>query len=478
MSETAQSEKKLPIVFLESMKSQLGDELSDFIRSQNTLSPISLRYNSIKSQEVSSASFEAVGVVSWCNTGYFLESKPEYIKDPLYHAGMYYPQEPSSMILSQLIDTSEPLIVLDMCAAPGGKTLVLADYLHPESLIVANEYDGKRVGMIVENAIRWGRDNIVVTQNRASDFGSEALREEFDLVLVDAPCSGEGMFRKDDFAISQWSPKLISQCVARQKDILFYSLNALRVGGTLIYSTCTYNPQENEEIVQWLISEFGLQIQTFEFATEWGVTSTIEGCYHCYPHKCAGEGLFFALLTKPEETPNVIESHGQKNTYFKQRTTQYKELNQVKKTEYLDVLNAWTKCGSTHTTYQVENEFYMCQARHFDTLKMIHDELHIKKYSLALGEKVAGAGFGFVPNHELALSMNISKVGDVFGNVDLSLADSLKYLSKAEIDTKTMTNISKGYQLICYMGMAIGWGKYADNRFQNLLPKRFAVRKS
>ncbi len=487
------SNRVFPQQFLQKIESQLGDQYSDFIYSQNCDPTISIRLNHNK--QPSPPLDNQHDVVPWCTDGLYLKDRPSYITDPLFHAGCYYSQEPSSMIISQLLDNSEPIRVLDMCAAPGGKTLVLADYLHPHSLIVANEFDGKRVGKLVENTVRWGRDNILVTHNRPSDFGAGELCEEFDLVLVDAPCSGEGMFRKDQFAVDQWSPKLIGECVSRQKDILFYSLSTLKIGGKLIYSTCTYNAEENEEIVGWMVEQFGLQVLQCEIPLEWGISETADGCYHCYPHKTRGEGLFFAVLEKIAPTPEVIEKHGEKNNYFKQRSANYKELNQVKKTEYLDEFASWVgELKHPVTYFQIEQNFYMTQAAHFGFVQLLHDSLFIKKYPLKIGEKAKGKGFSsvntgsksfvFTPDHEFSQSQLLlddhqnEPQNRTYNRVEISKIEAIKFLSKQEIIADLVGAIPDGFILLTHSHIPIGWAKKVDSRLQNLLPKGLMIRSS
>src|SRR5690606_10699869 len=191
----------------------------------------------------------------------YLPDRPVFTLDPLFHAGCYYVQEASSMFVAHVVQAlalnSQPIVALDLCAAPGGKSTLLNSYLHPESLLIANEPIKARVNVLSDNLVRWGHANTVVTHNDPSAFGR--LPGYVDLMLVDAPCSGSGMFRKDHAAIDEWSEGAVQLCSERQRRILADSLPALKEGGTLLYSTCSYSVEENEEIADWLCETQGME---------------------------------------------------------------------------------------------------------------------------------------------------------------------------------------------------------------------------
>jgi 16S rRNA C967 or C1407 C5-methylase (RsmB/RsmF family) len=240
--------------------------------------------------------------VPWCQDAIYLNQRPNFAQMLEFQTGAIYPQEASSMFLSQFLDDSEPLLVLDLCSAPGGKTTLLLDNLHPDSLIFANEIHPLRFKTLKENLYKWGRTNIVLACYKPLDFAN--LKEYFDLILVDAPCSGEGMFRKEDVALEHWSSNNVNWCEARQKQILKDILGCLKVGGNLIYSTCTYNTQENENVVEF-VKTLGYKSNLLNLGQEFGFAQK-NGIYKAFPHKVKGEGFAIASLTKMVEKPNTF----------------------------------------------------------------------------------------------------------------------------------------------------------------------------
>ena len=261
--------------------------------------------------------FPGSSPVAWCESGLYLEKRPEFIFDPLLHAGAYYVQDASSMIYETVVKrllphfysdyspssptpySYAPLNILDLCAAPGGKTTAIINAIPDGCRIVANEYSPKRVGALRENIERWGYPLVSVTNKSSDFFASQGAA--FDIVAVDAPCSGEGMMRKEEVARVQWSPKLVEQCASLQKEILRNANEALRPGGFLIFSTCTFNRRENEENAEWVVNELGLIPYDLELPEEWGIPGGINTdlpVYRFMPHITKGEGLFLAVFRK------------------------------------------------------------------------------------------------------------------------------------------------------------------------------------
>jgi len=236
---------KIPEKFQNRIKIQFGNDSEQFLTSLENSPVISVRKNPKKITDLWIDNEK----VPWCNEGYYLSQKPIFTLDPLFHAGCYYPQEASSMvvdwILRQIISIPDNPIVLDLCAAPGGKSTLLASWMDGKGLLVANEIIRNRSLILLENMVKWGYPNCVVTQNSPSDFSP--LRHFFDIILVDAPCSGEGMFRKEKKAAEEWSESNAAMCAVRQRKILDEIWGSLKPGGILIYSTCTFNPSKNEE---------------------------------------------------------------------------------------------------------------------------------------------------------------------------------------------------------------------------------------
>ena len=283
-----------PAEFINDLRDSLGMERADRLLAALSAEPeVSVRVNPDKLSL--SALREHFGVlvgdpVLWAaDEAFYLTERPSFTLDPLFHAGAYYVQEASSMYVGKLFERAkailgkEDLRVLDLCAAPGGKTTQLLSHLDDTSLLVANEVVPSRATILAENVARWGRSNVAVTQSDPAAFG--ALHGFFDIAVVDAPCSGEGMFRKDERAVAEWSPANVQLCAARQRRILADFWPSLRPGGFLIYSTCTFNRQEDEDNVDWICRELGAERLDMR---------------HFYPGEDRGEGFFAALLRKEE----------------------------------------------------------------------------------------------------------------------------------------------------------------------------------
>ncbi|MCH5225763.1 MAG: methyltransferase domain-containing protein [Muribaculaceae bacterium] len=307
---------ELPQGFIDSMRELLGPEEAEKLFESLGQPPVtSVRLNRRKP----GAEFESSSPVPWCRSGLYLLNRPEFIFDPLLHAGAYYVQDASSMIYETAIEIlveefrkelegddssmSEPkLRVLDLCAAPGGKTTAMINALPEGSEVTANEYSQKRIPALRENIDRWGYEKVVVTNRDSEWFANQGV--SFDIVAVDAPCSGEGMMRKEEMARTQWSPRLISQCSSLQKEILRNAVEALKPGGFLIYSTCTFNLQENEENAEFVFMILGLQPIDLHLPQEWGIKPAINSdipAYRFMPHATKGEGLFLSIFRKPGE---------------------------------------------------------------------------------------------------------------------------------------------------------------------------------
>ena len=267
---------------------------------------VSVRVNAAKGAAVPAGADR----VPWCPEGFYLPERPLFTLDPALHQGLYYVQDASSMVMAQvarrLTADGQPVRWLDACAAPGGKTTAALSNLPAGSFVLANEYDGKRARALVENIERWGYRDMAVSQGDTARLGK--LTDFFDVVAVDAPCSGEDMMRKEAVAVSQWSPALVRQCAALQKEIIGNVWPSLRPGGVLVYSTCTFNRQEDEENVQWICDTFGAESVDLGLTEYPGVAPGIETDLHCarfMPGRVRGEGLFIAALRKPRDSTHA-----------------------------------------------------------------------------------------------------------------------------------------------------------------------------
>ncbi len=265
-----------PSAFKTQMQSLLGEEYPSFEKAYETKAPVSIRVNARKYPKALSLS-----KVAWASQGYYLEERPVFTLDPVFHGGAYYVQEASSMFLEQAfkqhVDPEAALNVLDLCAAPGGKSTHILSLINDQSLLVANEVIKSRAYILKENLQKWGNSNVVITHSDPERFS--AMKGFFDVMVVDAPCSGEGLFRRDEEAMKEWSPENVQLCVSRQQRILEAVWGCLKPGGILVYSTCTFNTKEDEENLDWLRKEYESESLPLKLDETWGITEvrSIEG---------------------------------------------------------------------------------------------------------------------------------------------------------------------------------------------------------
>ena len=301
--------KSLPLEFLRHTEEVFGhDRFSRFLEAFDEEPPVSIRLNPRKfNKQKSQTSIlnSQFSPVPWCPDGFYLSERPNFTFDPLFHAGCYYVQEASSMFLDEIIrqlsTLNFKLSTLDLCAAPGGKSTLLRSALPEESILYSNEPIRNRASILAENVQKWGYANHIVTNNYPKDYRKSKLR--FDIILCDVPCSGEGMFRKDEATIREWSPQNVEKCWKLQREIVADAWECLNEGGLLIYSTCTFNTKENEENIRWILSEYEAEVLKMETKPEWNITGSLlegfnEPVYRFIPGITRGEGLFMCVLKK------------------------------------------------------------------------------------------------------------------------------------------------------------------------------------
>ena len=296
---------QLPEAFADYTRTLLGEAEYRLFEAALQREPVvSLRLNPGKPAVDPASSPAGLTPVPWASTGYYAARRPTFTFDPLFHAGCYYVQEASSMFLEQVMRryVSRPVTMLDLCAAPGGKSTHARSLLPEGSLLVSNEVMRPRVSVLVENVQKWGHPDVVVTNNDPADF--RPLRHVFDVILTDVPCSGEGMFRKDAVAVDEWSPDNVALCRQRQRRILTDIWDCLKPGGLLIYSTCTYNKEEDEDNVAWMCDELDAEPLEVPVRPEWNIAPDLSGrglpVCRFLPHRTQGEGFFIAALRKPD----------------------------------------------------------------------------------------------------------------------------------------------------------------------------------
>jgi 16S rRNA C967 or C1407 C5-methylase (RsmB/RsmF family)/NOL1/NOP2/fmu family ribosome biogenesis protein len=453
----------LPQDFIDWARAALGDSFEDFVSSLSSAPSVSVRLNGVKSSEIKDELLSSLPVdcaVPWCSGGYYLQSRPSFTLDPLLHAGAYYVQEASSMIVSHLVRqfVTEPVRFLDLCAAPGGKSTLLLDTLPEGSLLVCNEYVRQRSYILAENITKWGRSNAVVTSCDASSFAS--LGPVFDAMLVDAPCSGEGMFRKDEVAVSEWSRDNVAQCAERQREILSSAWTALKPGGLMIYSTCTYNEQEDELMVDFIKDTLGAELLPMDIDSSWGITDSGRGL-HFYPHKTRGEGLFIAALRKHGELTSAPEVSYVRKTKRKDKAAQSQKVD-------VEALQ-WLTSPESYEVMTHRERFVAIPVAHADFIRRLLPFVNVMNCGVALG---AFKGKTFIPDTALALSseLDYNKVSAY----EAERQEALAYLHRESLILPP--SVPKGYVLITYKGQGLGWVKNIGNRSNNLYPEQWRIR--
>lgn len=435
---------------MKQMKSLIRDDWGAFEEALNTLPETSVRINDkLKADDLRVVEGKSIGV-PWCADAYYLAERPNFTLDPLFHAGAYYVQEASSMFVEQALMqyVDKDSLVLDMCAAPGGKSTLISQYLSKNGFLVSNEYVSQRAHILAENITKWGNPNCAVTNNTPEHF--ERYGRMFDAILVDAPCSGEGMFRKDERAIEEWSMSNVEKCVVRQRDILKSAIEALAEDGILIYSTCTYNVSENEDNIAWLMCEHGMELCELEIDEAWNIIKTDKG-YRFMPHKTKGEGLFLSVLRK-------TDSEGRKYKYKKGKQKYATDNNLLK----------YVLSGKDYTTL-INNDIVYAVQKHREELMMdMLENMNVFTFGVPL---VTIKGKSLIPHAALALSKVLNE--DAFVTVDLDRERALLFL---RTESLMLEGVAVGYVLIKYMGVALGWMKNIGNRSNNMYPSNWRIR--
>jgi 16S rRNA C967 or C1407 C5-methylase (RsmB/RsmF family)/NOL1/NOP2/fmu family ribosome biogenesis protein len=442
-----------PDKFLKRINSQKYIYAESLIKALEEPSPVSIRINPSKWNKKPLDS----DPVPWCETGFYLEKRPSYTLDPLFHSGCYYPQEASGMfmeqVFKQVVNPDGYIRLLDLCAAPGGKSTHLSSLIGTRGLLVANEVIRTRVSVLTENIIKWGSANTIVTQNDPSAF--TGLQDFFDVILVDAPCSGEGMFR-DSEAINEWSEQSTIHCTERQKRILSDVWPSLKENGVLIYSTCTFNPGENEENLRWMIDKNMAETIKLEISDFIGITEIdyqgIKG-YGFYPGRIRGEGLFVSVIRK---NGNSAERKSKVNK---------KHASELKRTD-IEIIKEWTNFPAENII-RTGDEIYCVPGKRED-----YGILESKLKIIIPGTRICKVKKdGYIPSHELALSVNIKR--NAFPEAGLDYGQALAYLRR---DKLSIENLPKGWILTTYDDVNLGFFNNIGNRINNYFPVDWRIR--
>jgi 16S rRNA C967 or C1407 C5-methylase (RsmB/RsmF family)/NOL1/NOP2/fmu family ribosome biogenesis protein len=451
------NEQIFPENFLNSLSGEPGFSSENFINAHNFIEPpTSIRVNPFKRSAI-----KTNGQVPWCPEGYYLDTRPSFTFDPLFHAGCYYVQEASSMFIDHILKTirpnnDEPVKILDLCAAPGGKSTLINSAIGSNDLLVANEIIKTRVPVLCDNLNRWGTANIIVSNNDPKDFSR--LSGFFDMILVDAPCSGSGMFRKDPAAMNEWSADNVNLCHQRQERILADIYPALKEDGHLIYSTCSYSHQENEDILDWLCETFDMESLRIPIYKDWGIVETTSPGhkawgYRFYPGKVKGEGLFAACLKKKGQTAQLPS--------FKTKGHQKLALKEI------ELVKTYLNTPDDFYYFMVNDEWLAINRVHKESLDTLQRHLYLKKSGVRIGKLM---GNDLIPDHELALSTYINK--DAVLQTELDYTQAIQYLRRENININT---VNKGWSLMTFEGQPLGWAKLLPNRINNYYPKELRI---
>ena len=436
---------KLHEAFIDQLRDLLPDEWEALIEAITTTEPsVAVRVNDARGMGLP----EGARRVPWCGQGFYLADRPAFTFDTDWHAGRYYVQDASSMFITHVIShlVHEPVRYLDLCAAPGGKTTAAVQALPPGSMAVANEIVPPRARVLADNVIRWGNPRCVVTSNAPAQIGK--LTHFFDVIAADVPCSGEGMMRKDDEAVAQWTPALVEQCAQRQREILADVWQALRPGGLLIYSTCTYNRQENEQMAEFIVHDLGAVSLEVPVEPSWNIHPAIGSDCHCYrfmPHRVDGEGLFMAAFRKHGDGPR--------------QDIRIKEKNAKKADE---TGREWLASPDDYTVDLVGDLYIAVPQdirREVAALRASLTVLHAGvELATVMGRKT-------LPHH--ALAMSTARDAGAFPVCEVDYPTALRYLRGESITIDG----PRGHVLIAHEGAVLGFANNLGNRANNLYPK-------
>ncbi|MBQ7964021.1 MAG: rRNA cytosine-C5-methylase [Alistipes sp.] len=457
---------RLPEQFISRMQRELGvAEAEALCAALETEPSTSARLNPAKMAEQKWGG----GRVAWSDYGYLLGERPAFTLDPDFHAGAYYVQEASSQFAGYIVsmavggaEACKGLRVLDMCAAPGGKSTHYATLVGERGLVVANEINRSRAAVLADNARKWGLGNMVVTCNdsaRVADF-----EEWFDVVAVDAPCSGEGMFRKSDEACEQWSEANVAMCAERQWEILQNAFRSLKPGGVLLYSTCTFNRTEDEDVVGRACEEFGdelLAVDDIPIGDDWGVVMGREGVFQTFrffPHRLTGEGMFMAVARKA----------GLATSRRRMPKARRKVMEAVDKRTAQE-LSRWVKESEQMRFFAAGDTLYGCRKEHYDEVEALAGTLAVIYSGVAMGQVFKGK---LKPDGALALYAGVNH--DAVACCEVDEQEALKFLRKQDMDA---TQFSEGVNMVLYGGRPLGFVKRVGARVNNMYPNSLRILK-
>ena len=440
--------ERLSEKYLNKMKELLGDEYDDYLNSFNEKRIHSLRVNNAK---ISNEEFERICPfkikrIPWIENGYYFDENDRPSKHPYYYAGLYYLQEPSAMTPANVLPIEKGDIVLDACAAPGGKSLELASKLGDSGLLVSNDISVSRAYSLLKNLELGGHKNIYVMAEDISKLSKKFVKS-FDKILIDAPCSGEGMLRKDPSIIKEWEDKGNEYYANLQKDIVKSAVSMLKDGGMMVYSTCTFDKSEDEDIVSYILSlDDDLKLERINEYEGFTRGIDMDEAIRLYPHKLQGEGHFVALVKK--DTPKTVT--GKKKHVSKIDSKEAEEFIKLIKRDfddgYFEIIN---------------NNLYFIPEYDFEK-----KGLRILRSGLLMGEIKKHS---FEPSMALALNLKM----DEFKNVINLSVDDKRVISYLKGETISVPEAKDGWVLVCVNGYSLGFGKMQSGIMKNKYAKEW-----
>ena len=456
----------LPQAFVERMREQLGAEADAFFASYESPRAYGLRRNPLKQtaeqfERLMPWQLEPVG---WADEGYYYSDADRPGKHVYHEMGLYYIQEPSAMCVAQIADPQPGEVVLDLCAAPGGKSTQLAGRMAGEGLLVCNEIVPNRAKILAQNIERMGVKNAVVLNHSPQEL-EVRFPAFFDRIVVDAPCSGEGMFHKEEAALTEWSPENVQMCAQRQRDILACAVNMLCPGGVLVYSTCTFAPAEDEDMIRWLLDKYpDLTLQPIDTAALDISDGEIRGTGRIYPHRQRGEGHFVARLMK-----GGIRLPRQSAVRMSDDSSGKRDKKGKKKMKDAAPTDAWAGYEAFAKQY-LRCELNGCRQMFGDQLYLVPQEMpdlrgmKVLRPGLHLGTDKKNR---FEPSHALALALRADQVSQV-----CETDEPEQYLRGMTLSCDPALD---GWVLVTYQGMPLGWGKASRGVVKNHYPKGLRI---
>ncbi len=463
MRKDRESVTELPSRFVSRINEELGQsEAQALCEALEGDAPVSVRYNPYKMDSAP----QELRSIGWSRYGFYLDERPSFTLDSAHHAGVYYVQEASSQFVGHILSYADTqgAKVLDVCAAPGGKSTLYSVLVGMEGLVVANEINKQRASVLVDNVKRWGLGNIVVTNGDSARLAK--FESWWDIVAVDAPCSGEGMFRKSQEARTEWSESNVSLCVKRQQEIIRNGWQALKPGGVLIYSTCTFNRAENEELLQEFVDEMGdecVPFESVECGDEWGVVCSQVGTFQTFrffPHRAQGEGFFVAVARKSFDA-------GGRAKLPKPTKSVFANVNR----DSLREVSSWVEQGDMMHFTAVGDTIYGYHIAQADNIKRLAESLTVIYSGVAMGQIFKGR---LKPDPALALYVSLNREAVGVGALDET--EILSYLRRADVSAQRFDN--EGINLVTdSRGNAVGWVKRVGNRVNNLYSNSMRILK-